>query len=410
MALKVWMGENLDRRHEQEQLKEFLTLMHAFYDNQPTTVHVLCNFICGGSQIDAAVVKPDAFIPIEFKTARGPVSGSENGKWRFEDPDTCREIQLGGGSHASNPYNQVANARTAVAQKLESNENVFFRPHECDRVADWRHFVHGLVVLAPNLDEGVSDEIDVDFYAKPWFDYCRIKDVAGVVSKTTTRDGELSNKNIIKIVSQVLHLEEADMRDGVPVLQGVADVESVPESAFFQSRSPEDFGQTLGDLFSGITNAETKKSALEKTLPPKPAHMKSKSPDVKTATQTASVQKPPSPLLPPKSAPSVVTGKIVLIDNPQVKTSLENINGFVCEDLPEYVESAAVACARSNATDLPVPIDGDWDYVIELRCKGDVKRALSAVNEYWTCPYSHPYIVGHAKLFQCNIMTHNRAE
>ena len=44
MALKIWIGENLDRRHEQEQMKEFLSLMHAFYDYQPTTVHVLCIF------------------------------------------------------------------------------------------------------------------------------------------------------------------------------------------------------------------------------------------------------------------------------------------------------------------------------------------------------------------------------
>ena len=104
MALKVWIGENLDRRHEQEQMKEFLSLMHSVYDNQPGQCHVLCNFICGGSQIDAAVVKRDAFIVVEFKTANGIVSGAENGKWSFEDFDTCRRVEMKGGSHATNPF------------------------------------------------------------------------------------------------------------------------------------------------------------------------------------------------------------------------------------------------------------------------------------------------------------------
>ena len=366
MALKVWIGENLDRRHEQEQMKEFLSLMHAYYDNQPATVHVLCNFICGGSQIDAAVVKTDAFIPIEFKTAGGPVYGSENGKWKFEDPDTCREIQLGGGSHASNPYNQVANARTAVAQKLEVNENVFFRRHECDRVADWRHFVHGLVVLAPNLDQGLEDEIDVDFYAKPWFDCCRMKDVAEVVSKTTTRDGDLSNKNIVKIISQVLHLESAEMRDGVPVLQGTMDFEGESESDAPLTKSADNFGQTLGDLFPGQPQSDEKEPASPKPLPKKhvikaPTPVETKS--LLSVKPGAKPLQPPPP--PPGTTPAAVTRKLP-IDDPQVTTSLENIKGFVCEDLPEYVENNVVACAKPNAADLPVPIEGDWDYVIEL--------------------------------------------
>ncbi len=392
MALKVWIGENLDRRHEQEQMKEFLSLMHSYFDNQPATVHVLCNFICGGSQIDAAVVKTDAFIPIEFKTAGGPVYGSENGKWKFEDPDTCREIQLGGGSHASNPYNQVANARTAVAQKMEVNENVFFRRHEFERVADWRHFVHGLVVLAPDLDEGLVDEIDVDFYAKPWFDCCRIKDAAEVIAKTTTRDGELSNKNILKIISQVLHLEEAVMCDGVPSIQGTADPEEKSKSEVTSTTSDPKFGQTLGDLFSGFDQQDAKKA-----VPPKPLskkhEIKAPNPETTDSSQTVKpAQKTLSSQPPAMSIPAAVTSEIP-IDDPQVNKTLETIRKFICEDLPDYVESNPVACAKSNAADLPVTIEGDWDYVIELKYKGDAKRALDEVNEYWSCPYTHPYIV-----------------
>ena len=394
MALKIWIGENLDRRHEQEQMKEFLSLMHAFYDNQPSTVHVLCNFICGGSQIDAAVVKTDAFISIEFKTANGPVSGSENGKWSFEDPDSCREVQLGGGSHAANPYSQVANARTAVAHKLEGNENVFFRPHECDRIADWRHFVHGLVVLAPNLEDGIVDEIDVDFYAKPWFDYCRIKDVAEVVSKTTTRDGELSNKNILKIISQVLHLEEAQMRNGVPMLPGGEDFDDEHNVEECRTKSSDSFGQTLGDIFTLLNRAPEKKSDANQQVKKQTA-ASIKIENAKSARETNQTLKssPPTSSPLPKSAPTIMTGRALPIADPQVKTALENIKGFVCEDLPEYVEGTAVACARSNAANLPVAIEGDWDYVIELRYKGNAERALTAVNEYWTCPYTRPYVV-----------------
>ena len=391
MALKVWIGENLDRRHEQEQMKEFLTLMHAFYDNQPTTVHVLCNFICGGSQIDAAVVKTDAFIPIEFKTAGGPVSGSENGKWRFEDPDTGRDIHLGGGSHASNPYNQVGNARTAIAQKLEQSENVFFRSHECERIADWRHFVHGLVVLAPNLEAGVVDDIDVDFYAKPWFDFCRIKDVAEVVSKTTTRDGELSNKNILKIIKDVLRLEEASIRDGVPVLEGVADTEEERVPSAPPTVPSGSFDRTLGDLFAGLEQAQSNQTKAPK---PPAGRRGGKSAKPVSHAPLPSVQKAQSPRQSSAADSGAVSEKAQPISDSQVKTSFENIKDFVCADLPEYVDANAVVCARSNSSCLPVPIDGDWDYVIELKYKGEPNRALAAVDTYWHCPHTRPFIAG----------------
>ena len=269
---------------------------------------------------------------------------------------------------------------------------MFFRRHECDRVADWRHFVHGLVVLAPNLDQGLEDEIDVDFYAKPWFDCCRMKDVAEVVSKTTTRDGDLSNKNILKIISQVLHLESAEMRDGVPVLQGTMDFEGESESDAPLTKSADNFGQTLGDLFPGQPQSDAKEPASPKPLPKKqvikaPTPVETKS--LLSVKPGAKPLQPPPP--PPGTTPAAVTRKLP-IDDPQVTTSLENIKGFVCEDLPEYVENNVVACAKPNAADLPVPIEGDWDYVIELKFKGDAKRALAEVNKYWACPYTHPYI------------------
>ena len=266
MALKVWIGENLDRRHEQEQMKEFLSLMHSVYDNQPGQCHVLCNFICGGSQIDAAVVKQDAFIVVEFKTANGIVSGAENGKWRFEDRETFRCIEMKGGSHATNPFLQVANARTAVADKLKMSENVFFRKNECERILDWRHFVHGLVLLEPDLEDGATDEISVDFHTKPWFSCCRMKDVSETIYRTTTRDGDLSNKNILKIIEQVLHLEKAEMRDGVPMMPNSEDVGDEEHGGETVVPKPMKFQQTLGDVML-ITNRDSlKKSCIQKSV------------------------------------------------------------------------------------------------------------------------------------------------
>ena len=284
MALKVWIGENLDRRHEQEQMKEFLSLMHSVYDNQPGQCHVLCNFICGGSQIDAAVVKRDAFIVVEFKSANGIVSGAENGKWSFEDFDTCRRVEMKGGAHATNPYSQVANARTAVASKLETSESVFFHKNECDRIADWRHFVHGLVLLEPDLADGATDEIGVDFHTKPWFSCCRMKDVSETIYRTTTRDGDLSNKNILKIIEQVLHLEKAEMRDGVPMMPNSED-DNEPKQEIEKPVVPEPakFQQTIGDVAKVKTMQSAIKKTLSKTKPSK-AVAKMPSPEIPLTT------------------------------------------------------------------------------------------------------------------------------
>lgn len=352
MALKVWIGENLDRRHEQEQMKEFLSLMHSVYDNQPGQCHVLCNFICGGSQIDAAVVKQDAFIVVEFKSANGIVSGAENGKWSFEDFDTCRRVEMKGGSHATNPFSQVTNARTAVASKLETSESVFFHKNECDRIADWRHFVHGLVLLEPDLEDGATDEISVDFHTKPWFSCCRMKDVSETIYRTTTRDGDLSNKNILKIIEQVLHLEKAEMRDGVPMMPNSED-DNEPKQEIEKPVVPEPakFQQTLGDLIGKI--------AVKK--------------GVRTPAPTIALQ---------QRRPQELT------DSHRDKRSEAErapIEGFItnlksaCEALDSYFDSKVVSCARGDARQFPLQIEGAWDFVIGVKYKGDPEKALNKI-------------------------------
>ena len=360
MALKVWIGENYEHRHEQEQIKEFLSLMHREFDNQPGQVHLLCNFICGGSQIDAAILKKDAFVPIEFKTASGPVSGAENGKWRVEDPQSGRLMTLGGGSHAVNPFNQIGNARTAIANKLETEERTFLRPHEEERVADWRHFVHGLVVLAPNLNEGVQDEIGVDFYAKPWFGCCRMNRAAECLLRTTTRDGELTGKNLLNIVKKVLKLEEAEIKDGIPVLLAEDDQEPAVEATAAESDSTEEdleagddaCGETLASLFDMVVGSQESKA------------------EVPSEAEVA---------VPVRED----AGRTPVVDSSTVQETLGVLNDFGCEDLSQSASGSAKVNAHDQKGNLPVKVEGEWPEVSPIEVKyisNGVREAVKAKN------------------------------
>lgn len=380
MALKVWIGENYESRHEQEQIKELLSLMHREFDNQPGQVHLLCNFICGGSQIDAAILKKDAFVPIEFKTASGPVSGAENGKWRFEDPVSGRLVTMGGGSHAANPFNQIGNARTAIANKLEMEEHMFLRPHEEERVADWRHFVHGLVVLVPNLDEGVQDEIGVDFYAKPWFECCRMNKAAERLLRTTTRDGELSGKNLQNIIKKVLKLEEAEIKDGIPMLLA----EEVCEESAADSVVVEEWVTEEPDSSDAVPEEVDIDS--RETL----ASLFDTAPQSQEASQSAASE---DGLAEPVQG---VVARRPTVDYSKVQETLETLNKFVCEDLPQFVSGSAKAYAYDQKGNLPVKVEGEWDFVIVVKTNGVPEQAFREIRDYWKCNYTKPYLVdGH---------------
>ena len=378
MSLKVWIGDSYDRRHEQEQIRDFLGLMHAEFDSQPGQVHLLCNFICGGCQVDAAILKKDAFVPIEFKTAPGPVSGAENGKWRFEDPKSGRQVTMGGGSHAANPFCQIGNARTAIANKLEAEERLFLRPHEEERVADWRHFVHGLVVLAPDLDEG--DEIGVDFYAKPWFECCRMNKAAERLFRTTTRDGELSGKNLLNIIKKVLKLEEAEIRDGVPMLiteEGFEEEYEVSTATVDEEAVESDSGEEVPKVGDG-SSVETLASLFDAALQP---------------------QSPPSDVLAEEEIAEPVREekkRISATDYSKIQETLETLNEFVCEDLPQFVSGSAGGYSYDQKDRLPVKVEGEWDFVIVLKTKGVPEQAFKEIRDYWKCNYTKPYLAdGH---------------
>ncbi len=78
------------------------------------------------------------------------------------------------------------------------------------------------------------------------------------------------------------------------------------------------------------------------------------------------------------------------ISKAQAQYSFANIE-FACEDL-DCIEGKPILVSKAEASKLPVLIEGDWDYVIEVKYKGDTNRALDRVTGYLGCSYSTPYI------------------
>lgn len=209
MPLKVWIGENIEHPQELRAASVLLEKLSAIYKNSEETCHVLFNFLIDSNPLDAAVIKSNSIIILEFKDVSCPVTGGENGTWFLND--NGKKVNIKGGIHG-NPYKQVRAYRFAFRDLLIRRANDFLTSHP--EPVPFNVALFGIVAFSPLLHHGsvikVSDK-------EKWFRVSGVDRLHETVVQCTSPRLQLSNKEMERLIIKVLQLEEAQMVEWTPI-------------------------------------------------------------------------------------------------------------------------------------------------------------------------------------------------
>lgn len=184
MSLKVFINEEFVLQHEREVFDTISDLLFEEYSESIEPAILLGNFICYGNSIDAAFIKSDAFIIIEFKNYGGKIEFKENGHWFAEN---CR-IET---KPYINPFEQVKNYRNKICDfindsNLTNNQNV-----------DWRKFVNSLIVFHNPIS--LSNIPNTFFSKNPWFRITDVNNFIKTANQITSSEVKLNENQILSI-------------------------------------------------------------------------------------------------------------------------------------------------------------------------------------------------------------------
>lgn len=223
MSVRIWIGEHIAHRHEQDQVVKVIELLKERYEKSKCWCHVLCSFkmkVKIPREVDMAVIKPGVIFLIELKSVGGSVTGNENNEWWYRDENGQKKIVEGGSHYCKNPFRQVEVNRNVLSVILSDSQRIF--PGVIDkytRDCKCRNLINGVVALAPDLPAGESDNIDIDPRKKIWFYNCRISQVVdGSIHMVQPRsEGEVTEDFALWLIKE-LKLKEAELVNGLPCL------------------------------------------------------------------------------------------------------------------------------------------------------------------------------------------------
>lgn len=166
MSVRIWIGEHIAHRHEQDQVIKVIELLRGKYEKSKRWCHILCSFEMEVKnvkcEVDMAVIRPGVIFLIELKSVGGSVTGNDNDEWWYHNKKGERAI-VKGGNRCKNPFKQIKTNRWVLGSILSASQRIF--PDvvdEQDRRLECAKLINGVVVLAPDLPEGESDNIDID--------------------------------------------------------------------------------------------------------------------------------------------------------------------------------------------------------------------------------------------------------
>ena len=216
MSIKVWIGREFETQHEREQVAEVVCCLRNAFEKTADQINLLCNFEFGDASVDLAVLKADALIVVDLKTANGAVKGGANGPWTFSDPSgVVVEMNKGRGRN-KNPFIQMRNYRHSAISFLQKHASKFMNNQQLGCLKCIDRFVKANVLLFPSL-EGRKDHVVVEGTYKLWFTACRLKDFCQLIQSQTS-SFDFDERQERKLIRQVLGLQEAILVGDAPAM------------------------------------------------------------------------------------------------------------------------------------------------------------------------------------------------
>jgi hypothetical protein len=115
MAVSAFLGSKFTRGFENS---AFARLHHDLTMKcNDQNMYLIGNFSCGGSEIDAMIIKHNSIIIIDFKNYGGEIVFNENGEWWNSDGNT----KVAGGSYL-NPLVQIRSYKNSVMEWVAHHE------------------------------------------------------------------------------------------------------------------------------------------------------------------------------------------------------------------------------------------------------------------------------------------------
>lgn len=184
MPVKAFLNSRFTTTHENQIFDELINRLNQRYDDLDELVILIGNFYCDGNEIDAMIVKHDSVSVIDFKNYGGKIEFSENDKWKADGT----EIK---GGNKRNPYIQIRTNKFTLLDYLKNANGIF----EIGNQVNLGH-ISGIVLF--------HQPIQLETKTLPprissWFHITDINQVSQLIYQITSREINLSEKEILNI-------------------------------------------------------------------------------------------------------------------------------------------------------------------------------------------------------------------
>lgn len=410
MPVNIWIAEDFEYPHEREQAARLVDLMKQSFDNDPRHYHLCFNFFVDGASIDAALVKHDAILVIDLKSAGGRVHGGENGPWTINSDDGTL-VQLKGGS-TENPYTQVRKYRYAMIQFIKTHASQFLKKARLSvsMGSPYDHWVKSVVLLSPDLDAGQADTISIK---QPWFSCRRIGLFPELVQTTVTPRLELQSKEMKKLVTNVFNLTEARLVGNAPtcIKETLGEADLLHLSIETESK----LGVTQDQQQLPVVSGAVEIAHSSKLSPVAPTFVQSFAPEP--------IPRNSAPELPralvtkksdvPASVSAAVRGQLPSTFSPKDGIRFKNEAEYHVSSIKSAIQNgaelefsaASVTCAERHAPSIPDTVralaDGQLHdgYLVVLDCSfyskpiQDLKNEIDKFLPDLPSHMAHPYLI-----------------
>ncbi|MCC3407003.1 MAG: NERD domain-containing protein [Microcoleus sp. PH2017_10_PVI_O_A] len=198
MTVRVYRTQPYETTHENRLFDALRKELARAWGDAEDLIILLGNFYCHGSEIDAAILKKNSIIIIEFKDYGGHISFSENGPWFAGD------VEVKGGSKL-NPFIQVKDNKFALINRLNEINFPSYRQQKLGHIS-------GLVLFHKPIN---FNDIQIPPKIDRWFHVVDFDRAIERLSQITSREINLSNQDLEYIVTDIAIPEYVPVELGV---------------------------------------------------------------------------------------------------------------------------------------------------------------------------------------------------
>lgn len=184
MPVKAFLNSRFTTTHENQIFDELIIKLNQRYADSEELVMLIGNFYCEGNEIDAMIVKHDSISVIDFKNYGGKIEFSENDKWKADGT----EIK---GGNKRNPYIQIRTNKFAVLDFFKNTKGVFEEGNQ----VNFGH-ISGIVLFHQSI---LFDNKILPPRISSWFHVCGIDKVSQLIYQITSREINLTEKEVLNI-------------------------------------------------------------------------------------------------------------------------------------------------------------------------------------------------------------------